>query len=226
MNTSAYASPPATAISSASAALLRPERRRLSPSCRRRTIAVPDAASELAASSVADDESRTDRRPPDEPVRAREPQHGEDAAADAVEHARGDAGEIRDQVVRAAQLLVAAGERLGDVHERRDAGQLVAGDAERQPDARVAERLGALVREAVVDAAGDLRRCDCSSSRTARRRRPIGRAPAFRRARGRSRHRAPCAPHRARNPRRAGARSRPRCRRASAGRSSRRSRRA
>ena len=88
MNTSAYASPPATAINSATPPCF--ATRMSSPVS---VVPAPNHAGarrgqRVAASSVPDDEPRADRRAPDEPVRAREPQHGEDAAADAVEHAR------------------------------------------------------------------------------------------------------------------------------------------
>ncbi len=84
---------------------------------------------------------------------AREPQRAEDAAAEAVKEPRGHARDAGDRVVRAAQLAESPLERFGDVDVRRDLHQLVAGDGEAQPDARVAESFGALVDERVVDAA-------------------------------------------------------------------------
>ena len=87
----------------------------------------------------------------------REPQHGEDAAADPVEHARRHGREVGDQVVRAAQLLIATVERFRNVHERRDPDEIVAGHRQREANPRLAQRLGPLVGKAVVDAAADLR---------------------------------------------------------------------
>ena len=135
------------------AGLARPERRRrlrgveVEPGGRRR-------GQRRRRHQAADDESGDERGTHGEPVRSREPQHAEDAAAEAVEQPGRQAGDPGDRVVRAAQLAEPALERLRDVHVRRDLGQLVAGDREPQADARLAELFRALVDERVVDASG------------------------------------------------------------------------
>ena len=147
--------------------------------------------------------------------------------ADAVEQARRHAGDPRDRVVRAAELVEPALERLGDVDVRRDLDQLVAGDGQPQPDPRFAERCrharrrtcGRRVRRAASAAiarAGRTARDPDSS--------PPSRAP--RRAHAPRRGPAPSSPRRARTPRAAGARSRSTRRPAGSGSSPRSPRRA
>ena len=139
----------------------------------------------------ADDETRGERRARGEPMRPREPQHAEDAAAEPVEEPRRDAGDAGDRVVRAAQLAEPPLERFRNVHVRRDLDQLVAGDGQAKPDARLAQRLGALVDERMIDAPGGSHLLRLLEQRVRREiEAPIGLGPLFARAHARRRRTA------------------------------------
>jgi hypothetical protein len=87
-------------------------------------------------------------------VFSQQPQHAEDAAAEAIEQTGRERGRAGDRVVGRAQLFVAPLERLGDVRVGRDLGQPVAGDVEPQAQSRISDaRHRTLVDEAVIDAA-------------------------------------------------------------------------
>ncbi len=115
-----------------------------------------------------DDQAGDERRPPDEPMPAQQPQRAEDAADDTVQQACRHARRTGDQVVGAAQLLEAAAERLGNEHEGRDGDELVARDREPQANARLAELLRPLVDERVVDPAARQRALRLVEQRVAR----------------------------------------------------------
>ena len=104
---------------------------------------------------AADGEAGIARRPPQQPMPARKPQHAEHAAAQSVQDARGDARGAGDRIVRGAKLLIAPVERFRHVHEIAERGELVAGDDEPHPEARLGDPfVAALVDERVIDAAG------------------------------------------------------------------------
>ena len=103
----------------------------------------------------ADHEAGDERWLPHEPMLAQQPERTENAAHQSVNHAGSDARDAGNHIVRAAQFLEAPFERLGDVDERQDFRQLVAGDYELQPDAGIAKQIVAFEHELMIDAPGD-----------------------------------------------------------------------
>ena len=78
---------------------------------------------------------------------AQQPQRAQNATHQPVEQAGGDAGDAGDRIVRAAHLLEASLEGLGDMDKGQDLRELVAGDDELQPDPRVAQLFVAFEHE-------------------------------------------------------------------------------
>ena len=153
MNTRPSARPPPTKTSIASADLLPPEHpRRLrgveaEPGLRR----VGDQRKRI---QPGDDRARNERGLPEQRAPAQQPQDAENATAYAVQRAGRNAGDLGDRVVGEAHFLETTLECFGNVDEVRDLDQPVAGNAEPQPIAAVAELFVlALVDEAVIDAA-------------------------------------------------------------------------
>ena len=101
---------------------------------------------------AGDDSAGDERRLPQQPALAHQPQHADDAAAEAVQNACRQARDVRDRLVVRAHFLEAASERFRHVHVMGDFGERVAAHGESHADPGVAELdVFALVDERVID---------------------------------------------------------------------------